>query len=55
MADVCSSCRNQVTNMKGMVRFSCPGCGKVEFVRCQRCRANAVQYKCQECGFSGPN
>ncbi|MBI2549785.1 RNA-binding protein [Candidatus Woesearchaeota archaeon] len=55
MAYVCSSCRKQVTNTKGSTRFSCPGCGNVEFIRCASCRSNAVRYTCQECGFSGPN
>ncbi|MBI2143186.1 RNA-binding protein [Candidatus Woesearchaeota archaeon] len=55
MANFCSSCKSQVTNQRGTASFSCPGCGKVEFVRCVSCRANAVRYTCQECGFSGPN
>ncbi|HLD97570.1 MAG TPA: zinc finger domain-containing protein [Candidatus Nanoarchaeia archaeon] len=55
MASVCSSCKKEVVNLRGTTAFSCPGCGKVEFTRCQNCRANAVRYTCQECGFSGPN
>ncbi|HIG98856.1 TPA: RNA-binding protein [Candidatus Woesearchaeota archaeon] len=55
MADFCSSCKKQITNLKGTARLSCPGCGKVDFIRCMGCRANAVRYVCHECGFSGPN
>ena len=55
ITDICSSCKKNIANMTGTVRFLCPGCGKVEITRCIDCRKLAVKYKCPECGFEGPN
>ncbi|OYT31213.1 RNA-binding protein [Candidatus Woesearchaeota archaeon ex4484_78] len=51
----CTSCKKDVTNEKGVVRFLCPNCGKYEIVRCVSCRKKAIKYTCPECGFTGPN
>ena len=52
---ICSSCKKDITNDVGSVKFKCPSCGKTEIVRCQKCRKIAANYKCAECGFIGPN
>ena len=51
----CSSCRKQITNLSGTVEFLCPKCSKTAIVRCRDCRKTATKYKCEECGFTGPN
>lgn len=51
----CTSCKKDIANDTGTVRFKCPNCGNVEIVRCKHCRVTAVKYKCSECGFEGPN
>lgn len=51
----CTSCRKDVTNEKGVVRFLCPNCGKYEIIRCPECREAGIKYKCPVCGFEGPN
>lgn len=48
----CSSCNREVTS--DSVGFKCPGCGKVEIIRCETCRRAVVPYKCKGCGFIGP-
>ncbi len=55
MAIYCSSCKKDISNLKGSVKFLCPNCGKIEIVRCVDCRKRGVRYKCPECGFEGPN
>ena len=52
---VCSSCRKRVANDVGSVMFPCPFCGKTKIIRCKHCRQIVVKYKCDECGFEGPN
>lgn len=52
---ICDSCGKQITNDKGTTKFKCPNCGKVEIIRCFKCRKDAVKYKCKECDFEGPN
>ena len=52
---ICVSCKKQVMNDTGTVRFQCPNCGKSEVVRCTHCREIAAKYVCPNCGFSGPN
>ncbi|MBI2670994.1 RNA-binding protein [Candidatus Woesearchaeota archaeon] len=51
----CNSCKVSVTNLTGLVRFTCPSCSEKEIVRCSHCREIAARYKCDNCGFSGPN
>lgn len=48
----CSSCKKEVSD--DYVRFKCPGCGKVEMIRCAKCRETAAAYRCPECKFVGP-
>ncbi len=50
----CSSCKVDITNLHGSVRFMCPACNKVEIIRCNDCRNKSIKYKCS-CGFEGPN
>lgn len=52
---LCSSCKQDITNDPGSVRFPCPACAKTEIIRCKSCRQLAAKYKCHECGFEGPN
>lgn len=52
---VCSSCKEQIANDVGSVKFMCPNCGKFQIIRCRHCRKIAARYKCHECGFEGPN
>ncbi|HLC45501.1 MAG TPA: zinc finger domain-containing protein [archaeon] len=49
---ICSSCGSSVLNK--YTEFKCPGCGKNEIVRCEKCRRLTNEYKCKDCGFSGP-
>ncbi|MDP7115809.1 MAG: zinc finger domain-containing protein [Candidatus Woesearchaeota archaeon] len=51
----CMSCRQNITNQSGNVKFKCPKCSKFEIIRCKHCREIAAAYKCPECGFTGPN
>jgi len=50
----CSTCGINVLTEENFVRFPCPNCGKVEIIRCERCRVRKVRYKCEKCGFEGP-
>ncbi|MBI2106082.1 DUF1610 domain-containing protein [Candidatus Woesearchaeota archaeon] len=50
---ICSSCNKNIQT--GATRFKCPGCGKNEIIRCGHCKKTAVKYKCNSCGFVGPN
>jgi len=52
---ICSSCKTKITNLEGVARFKCPNCGKVEIIRCKKCRKIASKYSCPDCSFSGPN
>ncbi len=52
---VCISCKKEISNSQGTVKFLCPNCSKYEIIRCQHCREIATKYKCPECGFYGPN
>jgi predicted RNA-binding Zn-ribbon protein involved in translation (DUF1610 family) len=51
----CTSCKKELTNESGVVRFICPNCGKFEIIRCKDCRNLGIKYECPECGFTGPN
>jgi len=50
---ICSSCHRR--SQDGVTKFKCPGCGKVEIVRCEHCKKTAIKYECHGCGFAGPN
>ena len=52
---ICLSCKKRVTNTVGTTSFICPKCGKDRIVRCKNCRQLGARYKCNECGFEGPN
>ncbi|MBN1645572.1 DUF1610 domain-containing protein [Candidatus Woesearchaeota archaeon] len=51
----CISCKTNIANDRGSVKFLCPGCGKHEIIRCKKCRQIVAKYTCPECGFEGPN
>ena len=53
----CNSCKKEIINQAGSVKFNCPKCGKKEIIRCPRCREIAAKYTCgdDKCGFTGPN
>tara|TARA_Y100000031_G_C8054075_1_gene307531 strand:- start:384 stop:617 length:234 start_codon:yes stop_codon:yes gene_type:complete len=53
--NVCNSCKREINTIKYNTRFSCPGCGKQEIVRCGHCRQIAAKYTCSGCKFVGPN
>jgi len=50
--DRCSSCNIEVTD--DFTKFKCPSCGKVEIIRCNRCKSISKKYKCSNCSFIGP-
>jgi predicted RNA-binding Zn-ribbon protein involved in translation (DUF1610 family) len=50
----CTNCGINIESEKVWVGFSCPKCGKGKIIRCDRCRKLENQYKCEECGFTGP-
>ncbi|PIN79833.1 RNA-binding protein [Candidatus Woesearchaeota archaeon CG10_big_fil_rev_8_21_14_0_10_34_8] len=54
MEDHCISCNKKRTNSIGSVVFPCPKCAKYQIMRCKHCREIAAEYKCPECGFTGP-
>jgi Zn-ribbon RNA-binding protein len=51
----CTSCRVKILSSDASVRFMCPNCGKIEIIRCKKCRVESIPYTCSECGFEGPN
>jgi len=51
---VCSSCKRTISPDEKPVIFMCPNCGKVEIIRCSKCRKQGVKYVCPVCGFVGP-
>ncbi|QQG39123.1 MAG: DUF1610 domain-containing protein [Candidatus Woesearchaeota archaeon] len=51
----CTSCKVELTNIKGSTVFNCPDCGKFQIVRCGHCRELGAKYTCSACGFTGPN
>ncbi|NAZ11470.1 MAG: DUF1610 domain-containing protein [Desulfurococcales archaeon] len=50
----CSSCNRLLMPKEKAVVFKCPNCGKVEIIRCNKCRKMSVPYVCPICGFQGP-
>jgi len=55
MTKNCSSLKTNIANIKGSVTFKCPSCLETEIVRSTKARAIVAKYKCQSCGFEGPN
>ncbi|HIH38424.1 RNA-binding protein [Candidatus Woesearchaeota archaeon] len=51
---ICISSKQKVANDRSAVVFPCPGCGE-QIVRSKTARMLASPYKCQKCGFEGPN
>jgi Zn-ribbon RNA-binding protein len=51
----CNSCKTSLANGIGAVKFKCPSCKDEDIIRCSHCREIAARYKCNKCGFSGPN
>ena len=51
---ICSSCGRVIAPDDKPVTFYCPNCGKVEIIRCSKCRKQTVKYTCPICGFTGP-
>ncbi len=51
---VCTSCGRIIPPDEKPVVFLCPNCGKVEIIRCNKCRKQTVKYTCPVCGFTGP-
>ena len=49
----CTSCGITLVDLKNTV-FPCPECGETDIGRCEKCRDQAENYECQECGFRGP-
>jgi predicted RNA-binding Zn-ribbon protein involved in translation (DUF1610 family) len=49
----CGTCGRKVSDY---AEFACPNPAdeKGKIVRCRFCRENENQYKCAECGFTGP-
>ena len=54
MKFVCTSCNAEIAPREHATRFLCPNCGKVEIVRCEKCRKLSNPYNCPECGYEGP-
>jgi len=52
---LCTSCKVNVVNLPGSVKFSCPKCGKSTIIRCPGCRKTGAKYRCDKCSFEGPN
>lgn len=52
---LCISCKKEITNQPGSVKFKCPNCGKTDIIRCKHCREIVSKYKCPNCQFIGPN
>ena len=47
--------RNERKMQTKSVKFKCPNCEKTEIIRSLHDRKIAAPYKCEECGFEGPN
>lgn len=54
MSLICTSCGVEITAKDRFVKFMCPKCGKVEIVRCGKCKSLVNPYKCPNCKFEGP-
>ncbi len=54
MKKECISCKVDISAVNNSVIFDCPSCGKVEIVRCGKCRGLSTDYRCPNCDFVGP-
>lgn len=54
-AIISSSTKDRITNDSGSVQFPCPACSESTVVRTTKERKLAIKYKCEKCGFTGPN
>ena len=50
----CTSCGKRIESETDWVEFKCPGCGKANVIRCNKCKRLENKYKCPDCGFEGP-
>ena len=50
----CNRCGEDFENFFNGYNW-CPNCGKVEIIRCKKCRVESIPYTCSECDFEGPN
>jgi predicted RNA-binding Zn-ribbon protein involved in translation (DUF1610 family) len=55
MEKKCSALKTSIANVKGSVTFKCPNCSESEITRSSKARTIVAKYKCQSCGFEGPN
>lgn len=53
MEIICTSCKIKITNDTKSTKFKCPECGNL-IVRCNKCRILAIEWKCPNCGYTGP-
>ncbi|MFP4117890.1 MAG: zinc finger domain-containing protein [Candidatus Woesearchaeota archaeon] len=51
----CVSTGQNISNDYGSVRFKCPNCGEGDIIRSHQARMLASKYRCEMCGFEGPN
>ncbi|RJS91457.1 DUF1610 domain-containing protein [Candidatus Bathyarchaeota archaeon] len=51
---ICTSCNRIIPPGTDATKFPCPNCGQITIWRCQKCRLFGRQYKCPNCGFTGP-
>jgi len=50
----CTSCNKHIHASDNFVKFKCPACGEEWIIRCEKCKAASISYKCSKCGFTGP-
>ncbi|MCD6557585.1 MAG: DUF1610 domain-containing protein [Candidatus Aenigmarchaeota archaeon] len=50
----CITCGVNIVSEDNFSKFLCPNCGKVEIIRCEKCRRKSNIYRCPKCGFEGP-
>ncbi|RJS85302.1 DUF1610 domain-containing protein [Candidatus Bathyarchaeota archaeon] len=51
---VCTSCNRIIPPDTNATKFPCPNCGQIIIWRCEKCRQFGRQYRCPNCGFTGP-
>jgi predicted RNA-binding Zn-ribbon protein involved in translation (DUF1610 family) len=50
----CTSCNMHIHASGNFVKFKCPACSEELIIRCEKCKAAGVKYKCKKCEFVGP-